>query len=197
MRTRRLAVLWIAALAMAGTLLLVGPGAQPTTAAETDFNVSGTGSGGCASGCCPQLTATINVDPATGLWTVNITNGTNPVPINVTGATSQTTTTVSHVGGGSSVTAPGSTAPASNLNTGGQAGGNVSGTSENVAQGDKQDTSDNSGTPGGIDIDSQTKIEVTFTTPCPGTIGCTSGTCTYVVKFTCTSDEGFSVTQTL
>jgi len=127
----------------------------------------------------------------------------NPVTITVAaGGSSETTTTYGASTPGSPGTQPGNTlplgttntSPPSGMNVGGQGAGVVTGASPNVAQGEANDQADNSGT-GGLDVDSVTKFTIQFTRSCQD--GCTGTGCTYKVKFTVTSDERFSVSQTV
>lgn len=167
-------------------------------AAQTNFSVSADSGTNCT--CCPQLHATVTVDPSNGNWSVQMTQGNPPVPVSVTvvSYSEQSSTTTKNLPSGTPHTVPGNpssppTTPGPGQSTG--TGGAVSGTSSAVSTIAGQDSNDGD-PPGtsGVDIDGQTFHTLKVKQTCP--TGCGTEDCVYTIKWTSTSEEGFTVTRT-
>lgn len=175
---------------LAAALLITMGRTPPAYCAQASFTVNAE-PGTCDD--CPQLTATVTVDPATGLWTVNLTQGSPavPAPVTTSSATEQTSVTQSNPPQGGRTT-NGPTLNATGFQANNQAG-QMSGTSTAIVTGETADQGDSCQQNGdGLqDTDTSTTIIVTVTKPCPGG----GGQCVYKIKFKATSDEGFTVSQ--
>lgn len=173
-------------------------GRNAAEAAQTSFSVSADSGSACT--CCPTLNATVTVDPSNGSWVVQMTQGNPPVPVSVTvkSYSEQSSMTTRTLPAGTPSTTSGNpssppTSPPAGQPTG--PAGAVSGTSSSVATLAGVDDNDSAPGESGVDIDGNTFHVLKVEVPCPP--GCGTGDCTYTIRWTSSSDEGFSVSRTL
>ena len=192
----------ISAVALAAIAMFLGTRTKSAGAAESGPITVIATSPTCD--CCPNVTANVTVNPQTGVWSVNMTEPDpvtgQPVPATYnpgSTATERSATTNQNPPANPQTTTT-ATQPAAGYNET-PAGGQMNGRSPAIPLGEASDQNDQcqSNGDGQQDTDVRTYIEITFTKSCPPGPGCGSGLCTYVLKFTVVSDEGFSVVQTV